>query len=58
MPTTKILPDGNIHVLLHVLALEAGLLPTHTCPTILPEVDLDHVHFLRCQNVDVETQVL
>ena len=56
MAIVKILRDGNIHV--HVLGLEAGPQPTHTYPTILPEADLDHVHFLQHQNVDVETQVL
>lgn len=56
--TTKIIRDGRIHVLLRVLVLEAGLRPILTYPTILPVVDLDHVHFLQRRNVDVETQVL
>lgn len=56
--STKILRDGNIHIHVHVLALEAGLPLTHTYPTILPEVDLDHVHSLQRRSVDVETQVL
>lgn len=60
MSTTKIRRDGNInvHVHVHVLVLEAGLRLTHTYPTILLEVDLDHLHFLQRRNVDVETQVL
>ena len=57
MSTTKIRRDGNIHAHVHP-TLEAGLRPTHTYPTILPEVDLDHVQFLQRRNVDVETQVL
>lgn len=58
MSTIKILRDGNILVHVHLLALEAGLRLTHTYPTILPEVDLDHVQFLRHRNVGVETQAL
>jgi hypothetical protein len=58
MSTIKILRDGNIHVHIHVLALEAGLRPTHTYPIILPEVDLDRVQFLQRRNVGVETQAL
>ena len=47
MPTVEILRDGNIHVHVHILALEAGPRLTHTYPTILLEVDLDHVRFLQ-----------
>ena len=55
MPTIKILRGGNTHVRVHLLALEADLRPTHTYPTILPEVDLVHVQFLQRRNVGVET---
>ena len=58
MPTIKILRDGNIHAHVHLLALEAGLRLTRTYPTILPEVDLNHVQFLQRRNVGVETQAL
>jgi hypothetical protein len=58
MSTIKILRDGNIHVHVRLLALEAGLRPNHTYPTILPEVDLVHVQFLQRRNVGVETQAL
>lgn len=58
MSTIKILQDGNIHVHVHLLALEAGHRPTPTYPTILPEVDHIHVQFLQRRNVGVETQAL
>ena len=58
MSTIKIRRDGNIHVHIHVLALEASLRPTHTYPIILPEVDLDRGQFLQRRNVGVETQAL